>query len=199
MQVRKIISEEERERVKRRNARAISIILAAIMLFSSLGYFATDIFGTKAVSVTYNGLKFTQTDYQTWTFSAGGKDFETKFNPEQTKKISSILSKNLQAYYNKPLYFGTDSISDISSLGNSEITKGLSQFIIKAQLSCITANCAEDNPIKNCSSDNVIIFKRSSLNITRINEENGCVVIEYAPGNDELAADAFLFKIFGIN
>jgi len=199
MGIRKIISEEERERVKKRNIRAMSIILAAIMLFSSLGYFANDLFTTKENSITYNGLKFIQTDYGTWTFLAGGKNFETKFNPEQTKTVSVILTKNLQSYYNQPLYFGVDSASEISSLGNAEVARNLQEFVTKSQLSCITANCSEDYPIKNCSANSVIIFKSSALNITRVSEENNCVVIQYAPGNEELVADAFLFKIFGIN
>ena len=199
MDIRKIISEEERERIKKRNLRIMSIILAAIMLFSSLGYFASDLFTAKTPSIDYNGLKFTQTEYGTWAFSANDKNFETKFNPEQTKDVSNILIKNLQDYYNQPLYFGADSTSEVSSLGNAEITRNLAQFIVKAQLSCITNNCLEDNPIKNCSSDNVIIFKSSALNITRIGEDDDCVILEYSPGEEELIADAFLFKIFGIN
>ena len=198
MQVRKITSKEDEERKRARNIRWISIILAGIMLFSSLGYFASDITGSKKVSQTYNGLEFTQTDYGTWTFSANDLDFETKFNPSQTENISISLGKNLGDYSNRPLYFGADSAAEISTLGNNELARNIQNFVTKMQASCLTESCVEDNPIKNCSSDNVLIFKSSSDNSSRINADDNCITLEYSQGDEERVADAFLFRIFGV-
>ena len=197
MQVRKIMSKEQIEKRDRKRKIIISLILAAIMLFSSAGYafFSNEDTNTKTEKITYGGVEFVKTDYGTWRFTKDSYQFETIFMPTDTENISSQISKTLDSYYQKPLYFGINSKMDIASSGNSEILRNLYSLIERNDLSCLDENCTEDKPIKDCFVDNVIIFKES--NESTIKTENGCIFLYYPIYEQERVADAFLFKILG--
>ncbi len=196
------MSAEEIEAKDKRNKKIIVIVLGLIMLLSSLSYaflsFEQDDSGTGTTGekVSFNGLDFSETDYGTWTFSISEYNFETKYNPEETLNISVVLTKNLQAYSNLALYFGADNLEDIETAGNSEIIQNIGGFLLKYQTSCLTINCTENLPIKNCSTDNVIIFQKAEK--TAINENEKCIYIKYTSGDELRAADAFIFKILGV-
>ena len=198
--IRKIMTKEERDKLDTRNKRIVGIVLGIILLISSVGYaFMTldNNGGTSTSKLTYNGVKFQQTASGTWSFNYNGKDYETLFTPLDTANISVNTDKMLANYYNMPLYLGIDKKEDIASNGNYEIAKNLQGTILKSQFSCLTPNCTENYPVKNCSS-NVIIFKMSETNNSRITSTQNCVTISYALGQEERATDAFLFKIIGI-
>jgi hypothetical protein len=200
--IRKIKTREEIEKKERRNKMIIGIILGVIMLFSSAGY-AFFSFGNEDSSsinkkVVVNNIEFKQTDYGYWSFSYGGNSYETRFNPLDTENISLILTKTISSYYGKPLYFGINGLFDVASNGKDEILRNMQKIIIKSQFSCLDKNCTENYPIKNCSVDNVIIFKSIDSNISYVNEDKNCITINYALGDEEKASDAFLFRLMGI-
>jgi len=192
--IRKIISKEDIEKRDRNKKIIISVILAFIMLISSAGYafFSNDDTTTKTEKITYNGTEFIKTDYGAWQFTRNGHQFETKFNPNDTENISSQISKTLDSYSQKPLYFGVNSMIDVASSGNSEIIRNIYSIIERYDLSCLDENCTEDKPIKDCSVDNVIIFKESNESV--IKTENSCIVLYSPIYEQERIADAFLFK-----
>jgi hypothetical protein len=201
MQVRKILSRDEIEKRDRKKKVIISVILVAIMLFSSAGYafFSNEETTTKIEKITYGGIEFTKTEYNTWQFTQGNYQFETKFTPEDTKNISSQTNKNLNNYYQKPLYFGINSNMDIASYGNIEILRNvysINSIIERYDNSCLDENCTEDKPIKDCFVDNVIIFKESNESV--IKTEDGCIVLYSPLYEQEKIADAFLFRILNI-
>jgi len=202
MAIRKIISAEEQEAKDKRNKKIIVIVLGIIMLLSSLSYAFLSFEkedngnGTTGEKISYNGVDFVKTDYETWKFAIQGYNFETRYNPEETLNISAILTNNIQSYSNSPLYFGVDNREDIETAGNSEIVQNIGNFLLKYQTSCLTNNCTEDAPIKNCSANNVIIFKEADK--TKITENEKCVQIDYVIGDAVRAADAFIFKILGL-
>jgi len=198
IKVRKILSKDEIERGDRKRKIIISVILVAIMLFSSAGYafFSNEETTTKIEKITYGGIEFTKTEYGTWQFTQESYQFETKFTPEDTKNISSQISKNLNNYYQKPLYFGVNSKMDIASFGNNEILRNMYPIVERNDLSCLDENCTEDKPIKDCSVDNVIIFKESNESV--IKTEEGCMVLYSPLYEQERVADAFLFRILSI-
>jgi len=196
MGIRKILSKDEIEKRDRKRKIIISVVLVAIMLFSSAGYafFSNDEkTAAKTEKITYGGIEFIKTDYGTWQFIKNNYQFETKFMPNDTENISAQISKTLDNYYQKPLYFGVNSKADIASAGSNEILRNIYPLIERNDLSCLDENCTEDKPIKDCFVDNVIIFKESNESV--IKTEDGCIVLYSSLYEQERTADAFLFKL----
>jgi hypothetical protein len=202
--IKKIISKEEQEEKRSRNLRVITIILGAIMILSTLSYAFMSFQDNSGSSVknskiTYKGLVFQKTSSGTWSFILLSKTFETLFNPLEIKNNVSInLKKTIYDFQNKPLYIGINSLDDVASNGNYEIVKNLQGIITKSQFSCLDNSCTEDYPIKNCSKDNILIFKKSLTNSSSIQENSNCTILTYSQGSEEIVSDAFLFKIFGL-
>lgn len=202
--MRSILEKGTGEKERRRNSLIIGGFLIFVMLFSTLGFafFNSNMNTNAKVSsekIEYNGLIFEQTPVGTWKFEISGFLFETRYNPQETQNISVIsLDKDIMDYQNKVLYFGVDSDEEIFSSGNQEVYNGLRQFIPRSNFACLSEECTEDYPIKDCSEENIIIFKEETTD-SRITNEEGCVYI-YSQSKDQLlAADAFLFRIFGVN
>lgn len=198
MDVRKIVSPQEKERQNRRRNIIVSVVLGLIMLFSTAGYaFFTSEESKKTVEKdTYNGLELTRTDYGSWKFKTASGEFETKYSPRDTENISVTTAKSLQSYAGSPLYFGIDSKEDISQSGNYEILLNMQAAVPRSNFACLSENCSEDYPVKNCSDSNILIFRPSM--VSRVYDENGCVVLEFSEGETEKTADAFLFRILGV-
>ncbi len=199
--LRKITTREDEEKKAQRNRLIIGVVLVGIMILSSAGYafYSADRTndGATTETIEYEGVEFNLGENWLWNFKISGYDFSTRFNPEETQNISAISSKTLQNFYGKTLYFGTNSNAELSSIGNSEIGSNLEQFIGRSNLACIDESCTEDYPIKNCSQENVIIFREDKNGFSRVRDENSCVVIYYSKDEEQRAADAFLFKILG--
>jgi len=181
------MTREEREREARRNQILISSILVVIMVLSTLGY---AFYNSSTEKIKYNGIKFY---YQEgfWNFKINEIEFSTSYNPKETENISIEVTKTLNDYNGKPLYFSYD--SDYDSI--QEIARNIGRFVLRIQEVCLdNENCEEDIPIKNCS-DNIIIIREGEENVVR--EEDKCVYIIYKE-NPILTSDAFIFKILGI-
>lgn len=200
--MRSILKKDESEKKSKRYNLIAGLLLIAIMLFSTAGYtfYNTDIFkkNTSKKTINYNGIEFKPTDYDTWQFEISGFAFETKFNPEQTENASVIMTKTIQDYQGKILYLGIGEKNEIFQAGNREILKNLDQFILRSNFACLSENCEENYPIKNCSESNIVSFKNDESSFTRIRDEEDCVIIYSSEEDAEMAADAFLFRILGI-
>jgi hypothetical protein len=197
--IRKIMSQEEKDKRDLRNRRIAGIILGLIMLLSTAGYFVFDFSsGNTKRTETFSGINFQQTDFGTWKFSYGGNEYETLLLPSDIANISFQANFGLSSYYNQPIYFSAETIEDISGSASQEIIKNLGNIVLRANFACLSDNCTQDYPIKNCSSDNILLFKKSQNNQTRIYSDGKCAVMEYSPGDEERIADAFLFNLMNI-
>jgi len=200
--IRKIEMKEEREKRETKNKRTISIILALVLLLSTAGYFVSEMFQEKRNTLVFSGLEFRQTEHGTWQFSYGGISYETMYNPGEVKNISDLVSESLgkkvSDYYNQPLYISAEPIEELPQMAVQELLTNLGKVVSRSNYACLDENCSQNYPIKNCSTDNIIIFKKSSVNSSIIKENEKCVIIEYAEGEQEKTADAFLFKIMDI-
>ena len=192
------MSKEDIEKKDHRNKVIMSIVLAVIMLFSTAGYFVMDFSSQKANSLEYNGVKFTQNEYGLWAANINGVAYQTLFNPKETKNISVNIMSNLYAYTNQPIYFSGEPIEEIPGSGVQEILRNIGSVVVRSNYACLEEDCSMDYVIKNCTNDNIIIFKESQNNQTSITQNERCVNIIYAQGELERASDAFLFKILGI-
>lgn len=184
--MREIGSEEQIKKKSRRNAVIISIFMLGIMVISSAGYaFITGVENNQDSGENNEKIQRVG-DY--WIFDFQGQTIRLSNAPEDVKNISVSLSSqiNIEKYKAKPLY--------IASENNGvayEIASSLGNFAPRAQYACY-GNCTKDLPSKDCY-DNLIVWRESELN--RVYQENSCVFID----GDLKAADAFLYKMFGMN
>jgi len=193
--MRKIITQEEIEKREKRNKITIGVILVVLMILSTLGYaFFSGESEPKTEKITYNGVEFFGQENGGWLFELQGVRFYTQYNPEETKNISSIIFRTPADYSGKTLFFIGE------GPGRREIEYNMEGKIVpRSQDGCILSyekNCANNTPIKNCSFDNVIIIKDSE-EIKIIQEEN-CIFIESPYSEQARTADAFIFKILGM-
>jgi len=194
--IRKIQSREELEKKRERNNKIMVIVLGLILLLSTAGYFVSDYTGSKNPTVTYKNIKFEQSEYGYWVFQINNHDYGTRFMPEETVNVSIIAEKALGEYSGKVLYFASPGSKDYSEQAKTEIMNNLYGIVSKENFACLDESCLEDYPIKNCSENNLILFQRSETN--RVSSQDKCIIIEYQDGQADLVADAFIFRILGL-
>lgn len=194
----RLITQEERERKTKRNQLYLGIILIGLMVFSTLGFaFSNNIIRNSQNSqdkIEYNGIEFIQ-DSGYWKFTHNNYEFLTSFNPEEVKDIFFNSTVRLDSFANKPLYF-------IGEKGDHflEIERNLGgRFVERISYACINEkDCNENLPVKDCSKDNIIVYKEAKDEIEKIYQGENCVFIVSSLGNQSKFADVFLFNVLGI-
>jgi|SRR3989344_9514510 len=198
--MRKIISQEEKEKKDSKRKFWLGIILVLLMLMSTAGYafYSSSYFdgsnNVENIVVEYKGHEFSYIN-GLWGSSIGGYNFQTTYNPLEVN--SSLTTKTVNDYVGKNLYFGVNSVEDINYLGNQELASNIGVVASKVLYSCLDKNCQQDYPIKNCSEDNIIIFVDSEEEF-RIVDNQKCVTIYTSNEYSAKAADSFLFGLLGI-
>ena len=101
--MRRLVSKEERERLRKKNRVTVGIILAFLMVASTLGFAIQDNLGKSGnggnpSKITYNGFEFTNTN-GFWVF----QNFVFRYNPEEVSDIGSGL-RNMEGYGGEPVY-----------------------------------------------------------------------------------------------
>lgn len=150
---------------------------------------------TKTDVIDYKGMKFVKSDSY-WYFNANGQSLFTRYNPEETKNISFSITNGLRDYKDKPLYF----VGNFQE-ANNELKRNLNPFVLRLQDACLEGeNCTDNLPVKNCSTDNVIIIKEvdKENDKEKIYENEKCIFIIANLENQTKSADAFLFKVLNI-
>jgi len=192
------MTKEEIEKKETKNKLVIGIVLVIIMVLSTLGYAILS--SEKEISrekLEYNGIKFTQTEGGYWQFQAQGISFLTQYAPKDTENISSAIFIGPGNYAGKTLYFigeEAPSKSEIILNFNGRLVSRVQPGSV-----CLKANedkCNNDTPVKDCSTDNIIIIEES--NETKITQDENCVTIAAPYQEQARAADAFIFKILGV-
>lgn len=196
----KILTKEEREKKTKIKQLLIGSVLILIMILATAGYSLTssnnDVNSGKIV--TYKGVDFVLADDSYWRFNKDGIDFMTRYNPTELNNTKiSLIGLSLQNYQGKVLY--TAGEPDDAELMRNIYQLMQKQYIQRYSRACISENCTENAPIKNCSADNVIIIKEAGPNQAEsiYNDEN-CVYISASYANQTKYIDAFLFKILRI-
>lgn len=188
--MRRIVSQHQEGRKKRRNQITIGIILIFVMVISTLG-FALQGFGgfgeddDSANNIEYNGFEFVNQN-GLWVLG----NFIFKNVPQQVEDIG-FVSSDINDYQGKPLYISSE--SDEAEL---EIYINIGNLALRTQKACTEEEeCLGDFPIKTCT-ENFIIIRES--NISNIMQQDNCVFIEGDSGDLTKLTDQFLFKILGI-
>ena len=181
--MKKIETEEDRERRNKKNKTIIGLILIVLMVGSTAGY-AISLFGgnkeekTSSNQPTFNG--------QYWVINYGGKELAFSYSPEEVKQVPINIAFRIGDYQNVPVFIASDS-EEI----DREIAGIIGLYAERVQKACYGPCNESELPEKDCSS-NLIVWNISEEN--NVYQQNRCVFIE----GDIKAVDAFLYKILNI-
>ena len=193
--MRRILTQEQKDKKVRRNQLIIGLILILVMVFGTVGYAFGDKENKNSEKIEYNGIEFIKTN-EYWNFNFQGYDFITKYNPKEVENITFLSYSSINNYANKPLYL----VSDFNE-PNYEISRNLNPFVLRIQKACLNEPCEGNLPIKNCSEDNIIIIKEPENEKDNIKEsiyqQENCIFMISSIENQTRYVDAFLFKILG--
>jgi len=190
--MKRLVSKEEQERLRKKNQWTVGLILVFLMVASTLGFAIQSNLGSSGAGnenpskLTYNGFEFTNAN-GFWVFG----NFVFRYNPEETPDIGSGLS-NIEEYRGKPVYIQSE-----NEVAGAEAYVNLAQVAERVQEACIENGgvCVEGLPVKTCSDNFVIIREKEASSISQV---DGCVYIEGEKEDLVKLVDQFLFKILGI-
>ncbi|MEK6933684.1 MAG: hypothetical protein AABW75_02290 [Nanoarchaeota archaeon] len=189
--MRKIESAEEIERRERKRNRIITFFLLGMLVLSTLGiaFFYNDSSTSDArkdnENNSSNGKPKVEQSGDRWSVRFGDQVLLFSSSPEIAKNISANFSQTLSDFGSATLYI--DSKNDGIK---SEIASTLGLYSQRVQEACY-GKCEKNLPEKNCSV-NLIVWKEGEEN--KVHHDEKCIFIE----GDIRAADAFLYRIFGI-
>lgn len=193
--MKKLLTKEEKEKKSRRNALLIGGVMIFLMLFSTAGYSIMNSGKTNNINyLDYKGVKFIKSDDSYWRFTYNGLDYVTRNNPEEVANISiKINDIDYKDFSNQVIYTAGEPDDNIL-LGN------LYQIIKRHSRACIDYNCTENAPIKDCSSDVIIVINEAKEDEEeRIYSDKKCIYITSSYTNLSKYIDALIYKIIGLN
>lgn len=176
--MKKIMTHDEKERIRKRNSRLIAGFMLLLMLGSTAGY---AFFSYTGNSNSDNG-DGGQTADGRYAAQYNGQQLIFLNSPDSIRNVSVIMLRNIVDYAGKEVY--VDAVAPF----DNEIGSTLGLYTQRIQRACYGA-CKEDFPEKNCS-DNLIVYRKADTN--RVYENSSCVFIE----GDMKAVDAFLLRTF---
>lgn len=178
--MRRLQTQAEIEKRKKRTIAILSLFMLFIMVVSSLGYSFLSNTGSssdnEAPAEQGLGQGLLKIDY-------GGQIFYLQSSQEEIKDIALNVNIIPQTYFGKNLYISSDNQGILQ-----EISSTIGRFSLRAQEACY-GQCEKNLPEKNCT-DNLIVWKESAE--SKVSQEDNCVFIE----GDMRTVDAFIYKVF---
>lgn len=194
----KILSEEEKKRIIKRNQLIVGGMMISLLIISTVGYAFSNAGNDTNGSLTVDiqGISFTkENDY--WHFIVNNNEFVTRYNPEEVASIPYLNYLTIQDYKDKPLYFagetGEHTIELKRNLGG--------RFVLRMSEACVEGEiCENDLPIKNCTRDNLIVYKKvvEENETETIYQEDKCTYIIARTEHQTQYTDVFLYKLLGL-
>lgn len=176
--MRRILSEAEVERKRKRNAKIMSLVMLSILLLSSVG------FAFSYYSTNDNGQVSEENSLGYGTIQVGENTIYLHYPLSDVMNVSIESQKTIEEYYGNNVY-----VSSEGSVVFQEIYSSIGNYASKVQEACY-GNCSLDLPEKDCTQ-NLIVWRDSGEN--RIYEKEKCVFID----GDLRAVDAFIYRLFG--
>jgi flagellar basal body-associated protein FliL len=180
--MRKIMGAEALEKKKKRNVLVMSIVILGVLVISTIGY--AFLSGDKEENP---GEGTGNNEGGPFTFESNGETFTLNNAPQNVSWISVNIDKTLKDYSQKAIYI----VSDDEQISR-EIAVNIGRFAERVQNACL-GRCAKNLVERSCS-ENLIVYN-SSATASRVYQDGECVFIE----GGMASADAFIYKIFGIN
>lgn len=189
MAMKKIESEKDREKKKQRNQTIAVVFMASLLLLSTAGYFAAELFGNNQNQILGEKIKYGGLTYYDqggfYALDLEGAIFYFFDLPNSSRDIYQNTS-TFDDFYGKPLYITEENSASSHFLFN------LDGIYSRYQKACYEEECEEDIPPKNCS-DNLIVFRESEED--RVERVDNCLFIY---GNSEKGIDAITYNMLGI-
>lgn len=179
--MRKIGSDKEDERKRKRNVLLISLFILFVLLIGTIGYGFLSKTDYANQDETSQKIRYTGSS---WIVNINGQDYQFSNSPDSVSNISVNIDGNLASYVSSPLYIASD-----NNAVNVEIYSALNRHISRIQNACY-GPCEKDLPEKDCT-ENLIVWKDSPEN--KVFQTDKCIFIE----GDLAAVDAFLYKFLG--
>jgi hypothetical protein len=188
MVLRKIKSQEEIAARDKKIRLFAVIFMASLLLLSTAGYFASELFGNKGQTslnkINYGGLTyFIQDNF--YVLEMEGRDFYFFDLPNASRGLY-LNSSSFENYVGKPIYVVNINSAIQTTLLNLEGTYS------RWQEACLEEGCGENLPVKNCS-ENIIVFEEGEID--KVKREGNCLFIY---GNPEKGVDAISYNLLGI-
>lgn len=205
----KIKTKEEIEARDKRKKIILSVFILGLLVFSTLGY-ALLYSPSQSGQEKSDGNSKNNQDNQNsgieyvngrYVLDFNGNKFSFVYSPELAAEVPVNVALNANSYNNKIVFIASN-----DSLINSEIASVLGSFSERMQQACY-GKCEANLPEKNCTDYLIVlnsdVFNSSVFNSTdsdsgdlgKVYQQDNCVFIE----GDLLTADAFLYKILGVN
>ena len=167
--------------------------MIAILVFSTAGFalFNKDDSTTEKKSQTtiINGYSFEKQE-NLWLVQINNEIKAFYHLPTEIEDTPINITNEMLDYVNKPLY-----LVNSKQARNQIDTNLLPNYVLRTQNACTEEEkCTGDFPIKNCETDNVIIYKDKN-STTNIYQEDNCI---YITGDSIKGTDKFLQEIFQI-
>jgi flagellar basal body-associated protein FliL len=180
-----IQTEEQREKSRKRNTQIIGIVLAVLMLGSTLGYAFSMFFSSRSAEpipinstaqpdqplvITYNGLSF------------------ALFSTMQDISIIPVnITRRVSDYAGATIFIASE-----DDLSRQELAGVLTNYAGRVQQACYGPCASEDLPEKTCA-DNLIVVRSSVAQ--GVSQQQNCIFID----GDINAVDAFLYRLFRLS
>ncbi|MFH1521778.1 MAG: hypothetical protein ABIF18_02355 [archaeon] len=185
--LRKIKTQAEIDKKKRRNQFFIGVIMIGLLVVSTLGYSLISSDTNEDSKKNEFGIEFFR-ENGLWIAIIDEEVFRFQNLPSEISDIDVNVSLDLEKYSGQPLYFVNPNV------GASEILNNIGSYILRYQEACLTnESCGNDIPAKSCEN-NLIIFEIG--NETKVYQNESCIFIV---GDGIKGADAFLYKVLGVN
>jgi hypothetical protein len=193
--MRKLETQKDKDRKKKRNQLIVGLILIFVMLGSTVGYaFSsfTKSSDSEKSELKYNNYEFVKQN-SFWMLTIGNFNFAFKYNPKEIENLSLNIENlsYVNSYNGKPLYVYSE-----NSEAKLEIYQNFQNIVERMQSACYEkSKCQEDWPLKDCTNNFVIIQEGSS---NKIEQKQNCVFIEGKKEDLTKLTDEFLYKIIGV-
>lgn len=194
--LKKIETQEDRDRKAKRNKIIISVVMVLLIGLSSLGYAIMSNNGSSSNGnsdvIQYGGLQF-QKYNGVWATTISNKPIYFNSLPTEMQNVSISGNYSLGDYYQKVVY-----IVNLNSAANSLYsTLNPGTFSLRIQEACLSKeDCKnKDLPIKNCTNDYIFVFSATNSNLTSVYKEDNCVFIS---GDLFKGVDRLLYRLFNI-
>jgi hypothetical protein len=186
--MRRLGSEKEIERKKKRNTLIISIIMLGILVAGTAAY--GFISSPTQPDPTTNLPEEGELQYlgNRWVVTHLGRQFSFVNSPESetVQEIPVDITISLQDYLSKSIYIDAENPSVLQEVGSA-----LQGYASRIQEGCHESCPERDVPEKTCD-DYLIVWTDATEK--KVYQEQNCVFIE----GDMEAVDAFLFEMIGI-
>lgn len=209
--LRKIKTQAEIDRGKRRNGIIIGVIMIGILVVSTLGYSLISSDTSEDSKTNEFGVEFFK-ESGLWIADFDGEIFRFQNLPSEVSNIDVNVSFDLGQYSGQPLYFVNP------NEGASEILNNIGRYVLRYQESCLQQDfgveslelgvsgegdlnnlsdengyiCNGDLPVKSCEN-NLIVFEIG--NETKVYQNESCIFIV---GDGVKGVDAFLYEVLGV-